>query len=216
MFSKSTFFYVFLYICTWYVPEAPLSQGPTAVEGQRGIRPAAGGAPVVDLADDPDPYSPDPDPSPLHHYNTLNRPVSTLLQLGSAANLRSNALQREEETKRIRKAIDDEELATSPRELLDRDRFKHAHAVLSVKVVRANNLVAVEKAGGSDPYAAVEYAQYSCRTRIAKETTNPVFEETFRFFVRDGEAPVRSLAVLSSCISVLTSLLWVCSFSASS
>jgi hypothetical protein len=53
--------------------------------------------------------------------------------------------------------------------------------VLTVDVVKANNLDAADKNGFSDPYAIVEYGLRRVKTAVIKKNLNPVWNSSFEF-----------------------------------
>ncbi|XVE53594.1 hypothetical protein DITRI_Ditri03aG0014800 [Diplodiscus trichospermus] len=60
--------------------------------------------------------------------------------------------------------------------------------VLSVSVIAAENLPAVDFMGKADPYVVITMmkSQIKAKTRVANETLNPVWDQTFEFVVEDA------------------------------
>ncbi|KAG1327896.1 Synaptotagmin-5 [Cocos nucifera] len=69
-----------------------------------------------------------------------------------------------------------------------RKRIVMMRGVLSVSVISAANLPAMDITGKSDPYVVVKMMKTEMRnrTRVVKESLNPIWEETFDFLVEDG------------------------------
>ncbi|XP_073106873.1 synaptotagmin-5-like isoform X2 [Elaeis guineensis] len=69
-----------------------------------------------------------------------------------------------------------------------RKRVVMMRGVLSVSVISAANLPAMDITGKSDPYVVLKLMKTEMRnrTRVVKESLNPIWDETFDFLVEDG------------------------------
>ncbi|XP_026663821.2 synaptotagmin-5-like [Phoenix dactylifera] len=69
-----------------------------------------------------------------------------------------------------------------------RKRVGMARGVLSVSVISAVNLPAMDITGKSDPYVVLKMMKTEMRnrTRVVNESLNPIWHETFHFVVEDG------------------------------
>lgn len=63
-------------------------------------------------------------------------------------------------------------------------------AVATVRVIRATNLPAADKDGKSDPFLALHAGIIKVKTKVQKNTLNPVWEETFELRVADPADPI--------------------------
>ena len=63
-------------------------------------------------------------------------------------------------------------------------------AVATVRVIRATNLPGVDKDGKSDPQLALHAGIIKVKTKVQKNTLNPVWDETFELRVADPAEPI--------------------------
>ncbi|CAL9173832.1 unnamed protein product [Musa hybrid cultivar] len=71
----------------------------------------------------------------------------------------------------------------------NRKRDVILRGVLSVTVISANNLPAMDMSGKSDPYVVLSMKKMSTinnKTRVVNESLNPIWDQTFDFVVEDG------------------------------
>ncbi len=70
----------------------------------------------------------------------------------------------------------------NPPELRDYKPYNSSYLV--VKIVKAQNLIAADDTGYSDPYITLEWGGQWAKTKIVYENTNPTFNETLFFHIR--------------------------------
>eukprot|EP01043_Picozoa_sp_COSAG02_P046717 COSAG02_NODE_4397_length_5408_cov_7.517047_2_plen_1702_part_01 len=63
------------------------------------------------------------------------------------------------------------------------------HGTLVVKIVSANNLLSADKSGKSDPYVCVRLDEVVAKTKVEKNTINPVFNEKLELPIDTYDAP---------------------------
>jgi len=93
----------------------------------------------------------------------------------------------------------------NPPELRDYPPYNYSY--LCVKVVQARNLIVCDPGGTSDPYVTVQWGDQRLRTRVLRETLDPVFNEDLYFLVRSFDTAHPQAHELAS-VPVVQFLMW--------
>uniref|UniRef100_A0A7S3G1E6 Uncharacterized protein n=1 Tax=Palpitomonas bilix TaxID=652834 RepID=A0A7S3G1E6_9EUKA len=71
--------------------------------------------------------------------------------------------------------------------------------VLEITVVRGAGLVAKDRTGTSDPYVCIVVGERKVKTKVARKTLNPQYDETFHFMISKTEPPSTILVECLDC-----------------